>query len=580
MVKLYVIVPDIASGIVFNNVLNENGISTEWKYYKIAPRVIDNKISQSNEVGDDLNKVFSSFKDKTQSVVIACNTLQLWLPEVKKEYKTNIKIYTTFEACVWKFSNSKSKPVWLGTTPLVKETTKFPTLLSMKLQHAQDMVQEIIWRVKMVEGDDFKTAPENIRNDANLSRAQQQNKINQLRDNVLDILKKKGAKHVILGCTELPMVFTKKKMNGIEFIDPAQVTAEYIKAQSVALVFAGGTISSLPNKVGALVGGKVFNLLEKLTNILPGSFKNYNITKAQIAYTGLSENMMEQDHKKLITAVANLIKSGVSKIVITHGTDAMEQTARVLSKKFNKVLKQKKITVLLTGANLHVGDKNTDAWDNLKFALNASGIVGGVYIAFANRIVNGQIAVKEKFNGKSMRYTQLNDVQYLKDLEKSNHEVEKQIEKLSKKLVKPKKHGLVINYPVNIIRKNHDSFLKRIEKKNVKAVLFTLYHSSTANTKDIDASVVKLIQKLTKRGIVCFGATENFEPTDMDLYETSYMLREVGLVTLNDMKLPVALHKLNILYTMNPNYSNKEIVNFMQTSIVGEIDEKLVKKNK
>lgn len=289
---------------------------------------------------------------------------------------------------------------------------------------------------------------------------------------------------------------------------------------------------------------------------------------------------MEHDHKKLIASVSNLIKSGMCKIVITHGTDAMEQTARVLSKKFDKVLKQKKITVLLTGANLHVGDKNTDAWDNLKFALNASGIDGGVYIAFANRIVKGQLAVKERFNGKSMRYTQLNDVQYLKDLDRSNHDVEKQIEKLSKKLVKPKKHNLVINYPVNIIRKNHDSFLKRIEQKNIKAVLFTLYHSSTANTKNIDASVVKLIQKLTKRGIVCFGATENFEPTDMDLYETSYMLREVGLVTLNNMKLPVALHKLNILYTMNPNYSNKEIVNFMQTSIVGEIDEKLVKKNR
>jgi L-asparaginase/Glu-tRNA(Gln) amidotransferase subunit D len=580
MVKLYVIVPDIASGVAFNEVLNNNGISTEWKYYKIAPRVINNGISKSKEVAADLNKVFSTFKNKTQSVVIACNTLQLWLPKVKEKYKKNIKIYTTFEACEWKFAKEKKKPIWLGTSPLVRETSKFPTFLSIGQIEAQNIVQEIIWRVKMMEGDDFATAPIEIRNDSSLSKSEQKKKIDLLRDSVLDSLKRAGVKHAILGCTELPMVFTKKKMNGIELVDPADVTAQYIKAQSVALVFAGGTISSLPNKVGALVGGKVFNLLEKLIETLPGSFSNFNITKAQIAYSGLSENMMESDHKKLITSVSELVDNGVSKVVITHGTDAMEQTAKILSKSLEKKLSRKNIPVLLTGANLHVEDKNTDAWDNLRFALNAEGLPGGVYIAFANKIIKGSLSVKERFNDKSMRYAQLDNKEYQNDLLKSNQEVQKQIELINKKLVTPKKHGLVIHYPVNIIRKNHDSFLKKIEKKNVKAVLFTLYHSSTANTKDKDASVVKLIQKLTKRGIVCFGATENFEPTDMDMYETSYMLRKVGLVTLNNMKLPVALHKLNILYTMNPNYSNKEIVNFMQTSIVGEIDEKLVKKNK
>lgn len=579
MIKLYVIVPDISSGVVFNDVLNRNGITTEWKYHKIAPRVIENKLTTSKDVVRDLDKIFGTFKNRSQSVVIACNTLQLWLPEVNQEFKKNVKIYTTFEACEWKYGRQKRRPLWLGTTPLVERTEKFPTFLSIGKPDVQNMVQELIWRVKMVEGDEFGTAPEVVKADAKLSKREQREKISEVKESILNEIIKSKNKQVILGCTELPMVFDRHKMKGITFIDPAQVTAEYIKEQSVAVVLAGGTISSLPNSSGALVGGKVFNLLERLIEALPGSFNNFNITKAAVAYRGLSENMMPKDHEMVLSSIKTVIKAGVRKVVVTHGTDSMEQTARFVHKKLIKLLKRKHVPVIFTGANEHIGKVQTDAWDNLELALNSPEVTdkGGVYIAFGGKIVDGVKAVKEIFNGKWMKYVEKGSEEYLRSLRDAQKTVLKLNSSISEKLGSLKNHSRVVEYEVNQIRENHSKFRKVINSGRVKAVLFKLYHSGTANTADSKASVSKLVRELTDRGIVCFGATENHEPTALNVYETSVSLKEAGLIPLFDMVYPVALHKLNTYYSLSEDYSREDIVKLMLTDVVGEISKDVPK---
>jgi len=579
MIKLYVIVPDLSSGIIFNNVLNSNGITTEWKYYKIAPRVLENKLTTSRDVVRDMNKIFRTFKNKTQSIIIACNTLQLWLPYIDPQYKKNIKIYTTFEACEWKFKNYKSKPIWLGTTPLVERTEKFKTFISIGKPEIQDKVQEIIWRTKMLKGDDYRTATPPVKMDSKLSEKEQQIKINSLRESVIQEIQKAKITNVILGCTELPMIFTKPKIGKINFIDPAQITAEYIKSQSEALILAGGTISSLPNKTGILSGGKALNILEKLLEALPGSFKNYNITQAAIAYKGLSENMMDTDQKKVLTTIKSAIKSGVSKIIVTHGTDSMEQTAQYVHKNLKNSFPRIPVPIIFTGANEHIGNKQTDAWGNLELALNSEEInhKRGVFIAFGNSIVRASKAVKEKFNGKNMRYVEKGSDEYWDALSKANKKINMLKKRLNRELSLPKKHNLVSEYEVNIVRKDHTKFLKTVLHKEIKAVLFKLYHSGTANTLNHNASVANLAKILKKNGIVCFAATENYEPTSMNIYETSIHLKKAGVIPLFDMPYPVAIHKLKLLYSISKNYTRNKIVKLMLTNFVGEINSKAIK---
>lgn len=531
MVKVYVIAPDVYSGEAFNKVLNSHGIETEFHFHKIRPRVIENKITTSNDVLDDMNSIFETFQDKTKSVVIACNTLQLWLDDIKEEYKRNVKIYTTFEACEWKFKKNKTKPLWLGTTPLTRVTKKFPTLISLKDEDAQEMVQELIWRIKMYGGDDIQTAPERVKNDYSTSKQYQKVKINKLKQEIIESLKKHNIKNVITGCTELPMVFDRKKERGITFYDPAKILAEYIKIQSVAIIFCGGTISSVANTKGLRIGGKAFDLLEKLAEVMPGSYRSLNITKSDIVYDGFSENMTDETRKKLLEVVVKNVDQGVSRIVITHGTDSMEHTARFLQRELAKKLNRTKTVIVLTGSNDHAGSEATDAWNNLKEAINENRNYrkGGVFVAFHGQFLPAAEVAKEFFDGKEMNYVSNKTLKYKLDIKKYN--VWKELKKkFIKKNYFQSYEPNILEYQVNITRTNHTELLSKLETKKPDAILFILYHSSTANVLDRNSSVSDLIRRLSKMKILCFGITENGDPTDLSKYPSSVELKKSGLI--------------------------------------------------
>lgn len=573
MLKLYVIIPDITSGNIFNKVLNQQGITTISQYHQISPRVINNRITTSNNVTRDLNRIFRTFTDQTQSVVIACNTLQLWLDKIAPQFRQHVKIYTTFEACQWKFQNQVNKPLWLGTTPLVEVTRDFPTLLSLNLPDTQNQVQEIIWRLKMYYGDDISTAFPSVKADQKKSPQAQWKIILSLKQQILSTLRTHGVKQVISGCTELPLIFNQQE-DDINFIDPAEVLAEYIKSESVAIVFAGGTISSQIDRHGTHHGGKKFNLVENLIKLKPGVIKNINLTKAKIAYQGLSEDMTRQNQYAILTQVRHLIKNGVSRIVITHGTDAMEQTGRYLAKNLISDLKNSRTSVIMTGSNKDSTHPQTDAWDNLSLAIHSPDQVlqNEVYLAFNQKIVLARNARKIFLPPDLMYYLDENSREYHESLKLFDQQSQAQKQALSAYYaVLPTKAATT--YFVNQIRPSHTRFLTKINNRpNIKAVVFVLYHSGTASSIDPRSSVAALVKQLIKRGITCFGATENGEPTDLNAYTSSVKLRQAGMIPLYDLIYPVAKHKINLIFAKNPNLSQDLLVKEVLTPRAGELN--------
>jgi len=578
-VKLYVIIPDVSSGDYFNAKLRKQNIETEYDYYKIRPRVINNKLTTSLDVVKDMNTIFKTFTDKTRSVVIACNTLQLWLDNIDPVYKKNVKIYTTFEACDWQFSKLKIKPLWLGTTPLVERTTSFPTLLTYKQDLVQNKVQELIWRIKMVNGDDVSTAFDLVKEDGGGSKKLQFKKINLLKQEIIAVLKRLAIQKVILGCTELPMIFTREREAGIDFIDPADVLAKYVKAQSVLLLFAGGTISSIARKDGALVGGYIFDLIERLSENMPGSFKHLNITKSDIIYSGLSENINFSIQNKIWQSVKNALSCSPARIVITHGTDTIEQTARFLENKLRSYKKQITTKIILTAANYPPDSLGTDVWENIRYAITKKISHSDkyfVHIAFQERLIPSTQAVKEYYLGRPMMYISKTDQHFFKIKKQYLYKVSHQINILKKRISSGFDKNGILFYEVNVVRKNHNLLLKKIQTNHCKVVLFKLYHSGTANTVDPESSVSVLVKELTKKGVICFGATENGEPTNLHLYETSVELLRSGMVPLYDMLFEVALYKLYLLNIEKNSFSRKEIIDKMLTNYGGELNVKLI----
>ena len=105
-----------------------------------------------------------------------------------------------------------------------------------------------------------------------------------------------------------------------------------------------------------------------------------------------SRDMNADDRAAVVAAAAN---SAASRLVITHGTDTMMQTARtVLAAKVNK-------TVVFVGAFLPAAMKDSDADFNVGFALAAAKLLpAGVYIAMNGCILPAAQAIKNVAAGR------------------------------------------------------------------------------------------------------------------------------------------------------------------------------------
>lgn len=111
------------------------------------------------------------------------------------------------------------------------------------------------------------------------------------------------------------------------------------------------------------------------------------------------ESVLAKDSLELTDADRELIHARVAaapceRIVITHGTDTMAQTAKVL-----KSIPEK--TVVLTGSMQPARFKNTDAVFNLGTAIAAvQTLPPGVYIAMNGRVFNPDQVRKDRAQGK------------------------------------------------------------------------------------------------------------------------------------------------------------------------------------
>lgn len=91
-----------------------------------------------------------------------------------------------------------------------------------------------------------------------------------------------------------------------------------------------------------------------------------------------SSDITGEDRKKILEACKN---SSSSKIIITHGTDTMLETAKVLS-----VIKDK--AIIITGAMKPERFSDSDATINVGAAIGAINVLeNGIYIAMNGRIL-------------------------------------------------------------------------------------------------------------------------------------------------------------------------------------------------
>ena len=346
----------------------------------------------------------------------------------------------------------------------------------------------------------------------------------------------------------------------------------YEDGQSLGVVYAGGTISSLATEHGFRIGGIKVDLISELQEHSTASLKNIHINSSEFAYTGLSENI-DKSHQLIIgRKVDDAFRSGSNTVLITHGTDSMEHTARYLQSRFAGKLVKHNQKIILTGANQDLRHPQTDAWANLEFALQSVVALKnnpGVYVAFHNELIPADFVVKEPFDGNGMNYIDIRSSRFRELSMRQNNEAQARLYHLGNVLPQISYSHAVIEYQANRVVTNHDGLLENVTS-DTRAILFTLYHSGTANTQNPEISISGVVKKLRQEnGILSFGVTENGEPLDLHQYETSVQLREAGMIPLYNMLAPVAKEKIIRLSDL----PSAQMIMKMLTNLSGEIDE-------
>ena len=103
-----------------------------------------------------------------------------------------------------------------------------------------------------------------------------------------------------------------------------------------------------------------------------------------------SQDITDEDRNNLLKICQNAVEN---KIIITHGTDTIIETANFL-----KAVKNK--TIVLTGAFLPERFQESDAEFNIGFAMGiCSAISSGVYIAIGGKVFPADRCVRDSETG-------------------------------------------------------------------------------------------------------------------------------------------------------------------------------------
>ena len=160
----------------------------------------------------------------------------------------------------------------------------------------------------------------------------------------------------------------------------------------VVVLSTGGTIASTHDKTGAVVPTVTGS---KLVEPLSGTFDNNKLTLEVKDIAKLDSSAMTlDDTDSIITAVnKELRRDDVDGVVVTHGTDSMEETAIAVD-----TFQDSEKPVALTGAMRPFDDPNPDGPDNLALAVKTvtdpANRGRGTFIAFADQVIPARGAFK------------------------------------------------------------------------------------------------------------------------------------------------------------------------------------------
>jgi len=343
------------------------------------------------------------------------------------------------------------------------------------------------------------------------------------------------------------------------------------KKPNILLVYTGGTIGMIKDyKTNAL---KAFDFSQIINKIPELEQLNCNIQSISFEEPIDSSNMNIEYYKK----IAETIEDNYTKFdgfVVLTGSDTMSYVSSAMSFMFENLQKP----IVFTGSQLPIGDLRTDAKENLITSIeiacaheNNKPVIAEVCLYFEYKLYRANRTTKissEQFEA----FTSLNFPPLAESgvhLNFNQHLIKEQNQKqedliVRKDLVKdivvlklfPGVSSVVIESILNI--------------KNLKGVVLETYGSGNAPNSD---GFIALLKEAIDKGIKIVNVTQcKSGRVIMGHYDTSLLLKEMGVINGKDITTESAVAKL--MYLLNENLSVEEFKKVFETSLRGELTDK------
>jgi len=335
---------------------------------------------------------------------------------------------------------------------------------------------------------------------------------------------------------------------------------------SILVIYTGGTIGMCKDhKTGALRPVDFSELNEYIPNLELFNFKIESYSFDPIID---SANMNPDFWVKLVEVIQENYET-YDGFVILHGSDTMAYTASALSFMLENLNKP----VILTGSQLPLGMIRTDGRENFITSLEIAAakvddtpIVPEVAIYFEDMLYRGNRTYK--FNAENFDAFKSVNYPHLAEVGVNIRYNESKIRKLNfKKLRVIKK----IDPAVSIIRLfpgiTQNIFHAMLHAEGLRAVVLETFGAGNAPT---DEWFVNELKEAIAKGLIIVNISQcRGGAVEMGKYETSSLLKEIGLLNGKDMTTEAAITKLMIALG---NYKTRaDVVKRMETNWRGEM---------
>lgn len=327
--------------------------------------------------------------------------------------------------------------------------------------------------------------------------------------------------------------------------------------KKILLIYSGGTIGMIKDNVkDTLIPFNFDKLLEAIPEL-----KSEKINLSTISTKNpIDSSNMNTDNWVEIASLLESNYNSYDSFIILHGTDTMAYTASALSFMLENLNK----AVILTGSQIPIGERRTDAKENLitSIEIATSSKVNEVCIYFEDKLYRGNRTTKvntehfQAFHSPNFPIMVEAGVNI-----KYNHQTNKITDKF-------KVHTQMSN-DVAILKLFPGISIKTIQAifDSAKGIVIESFGTGNAPTR---VAFSKLINEAIKNGKILLNITQCLQGSAiLGSYETSEPFKNAGVICGKDMTTEAAITKL--MFLLGQQLTDDEIRTKLQTNLRGEI---------